>query len=144
MPRPQRLQRRTRGFARLGAPLSDSILDRARRLEARNAERINRVFEGHDVVLLPTIARPPVRAGQWEGLGALRTLLEMAAAYPYTLTWNQIGQPACAVPAGFTEDGLPLSVQLAGPPDSEATLYGLAAQIEAERPWADRRPSLAV
>ncbi len=143
MPRPHRLQRRTRGFARLGAPFSDRILDRALRVEGRNAERINRVFESHDVVLLPTTARPPVRAGQWEGLGAVRTLLGMTAAYPYTITWNQIGQPACAVPAGFTDDGLPLSVQLAAPANGEATLFGLAAQMEAERPWAARRPALA-
>ena len=143
MARPHRLQRRTKGFARLGAPFSDRILQRALRLEERNAARVNRVFEGRDLVLLPTIARPPVRAGQWEGLGALRTLLGMSVAYPYTITFNQIGQPACAVPAGFTDDGLPLSVQLAGPAHSEATLYRVAAQIEAERPWADRRPALA-
>ena len=142
MPRPHRLQRRTRGFARLGAAFPDPVLQRALRLEERNATRINRVFADHDVVLLPTTARPPPKAGQWEGLGAVRTLLGMTATYPYCITFNQIGQPACAVPAGFTGEGLPLSVQLAGRRHDEATLYSLAAQIEAERPWADRRPSL--
>jgi amidase len=142
MPRPHRLQRRTRGFARLGGLIGDSLLERARRLEARNAERINGVFARHDVVLLPVTAKRQPRAGQWEGLGAVRTLLGMAQTYPYTLAWNQIGQPACAVPAGFADDGMPLSVQLAGRPGDEATLYGLAAQVEAERPWADRRPAL--
>jgi amidase len=52
------------------------------------------------------------------------------------------GQPACSVPAGFDRAGLPLSVQLAGRPRDEATLLSLAAQIERERPWADRRPPL--
>jgi amidase len=47
------------------------------------------------------------------------------------------------VPAGFTEDGLPLSVQLVGRPNDEATLLSLAAQLEAERPWADRRPPVS-
>jgi amidase len=56
--------------------------------------------------------------------------------------WNYTGQPAAAVPAGFTADGLPLSVQLVGRPNDEATLLSLAAQIEAERPWADRLPPL--
>jgi amidase len=54
--------------------------------------------------------------------------------------WNHTGQPAAAVPAGFTDGGLPLSVTLVGRPNDEATLLSLAAQIEAERPWADRKP----
>ena len=143
MARPARLSRRTRGFSRLGGVFGDPVLEFAKRREAGNAERINRVFADHDVVLLPVTAKPPVRAARWEGLSAARTLLEMSATYPYCATWNQIGQPACAVPAGMTDDGLPLSVQLAVPPGREATLYALAAQLEAERPWADRRPPLA-
>jgi amidase len=58
--------------------------------------------------------------------------------------WNLTGQPAASVPAGFTEEGLPRAVQLVGRPHDEATLLSLAAQIEAERPWAGRRPPLAV
>jgi amidase len=53
------------------------------------------------------------------------------------------GQPACSVPAGFSVDGLPLAVQLVGRPDDEATLLSLAAEIEAERHWADHRPPIA-
>ena len=45
------------------------------------------------------------------------------------------------MPAGFTDDGLPLS-EPAGRPNDEATLLSLAAQLEAERPWADRRPPI--
>jgi amidase len=60
--------------------------------------------------------------------------------YPFTGPWNATGQPAAAVPAGFSSDGLPLSIQLIGRPNDESTLFSLAAQIEAERPWADRRP----
>ena len=55
-------------------------------------------------------------------MSALRTLIEMARVYPYTAAWNATGQPAAAVPAGFTADGLPLSVQLVGRPGDEATL----------------------
>ena len=48
-----------------------------------------------------------------------------------------------AVPAGFDRDRLPLSVQFVGRPNDEATLLSLAAQVEAERPWADRRPPVS-
>ena len=67
----------------------------------------------------------------------------MSVVYPFTAPWNAIGQPAAALPAGFTNDGLPLSVQLVGRPNDEPTLLSLAAQIEAERPWADSRPPLS-
>jgi amidase len=56
--------------------------------------------------------------------------------------WNFTGQPAASVPAGFDDDGLPRAVQLVARPDDEATLFALAAQIEAARPWAQRRPPL--
>jgi amidase len=88
-------------------------------------------------------AKPPVDAAQWEGRSALRTLVEMGAAYPYAITWNVTGQPAASVPAGFTSTGLPLGVQLIGRPNDEGTLLSLAAQVEAERPWAERRPPVS-
>jgi amidase len=143
MPRPERLQRRTRGFARIGSLLPDSALDWAMQAEAGHAERIGRLFDDFDVLLTPAIAKPPVRADEWEGLGALRTFMGLAQAYPYTGIWNLTGQPAAVVPAGFTDDGLPMSVQLVGRPNDEATLLSLAAQLESERPWADRRPPVA-
>ncbi|HYI81372.1 MAG TPA: amidase [Thermoleophilaceae bacterium] len=140
---PGRLQRRTRGFARLGSLIPETLLDRARRIEANVADRYNRNFADYDVVMTPVMATPPPGAAQWEGLSALRTLVEMTMVYPYCAIWNATGQPAAAVPAGFTTAGLPLSVQLIARPEQDHLLLSLAAQIEAERPWADKRPSVA-
>jgi amidase len=143
MAHPERLQRRTRGFARLGAAIPQALLDRALRIEADVAERYNRILVDHDVVVTPVMSTPPPGAAQWEGLGALRTLIEMTMVYPYCVIWNATGQPAAAIPAGFTADGLPLSAQLIARPEQDHLLLSLAAQIEAERPWADARPSIA-
>jgi amidase len=142
VPRPELLEARTRGFGRLGALLTRGALRRERAATLKRAGRVNRLFEQHDVLLVPTVGRPPVDVGRWEGQGALRILLGMSRVYPFTGAWNYTGQPAAAVPAGFNSDGLPLSVQLVGRPNDEATLLSLAAQIEAERPWADRLPPL--
>jgi amidase len=111
--------------------------------EPKHAARLGRIFEDHDVLLTPTIARPPVRAGNWEGRGAVASINGESRYVPFTTPWNLTGQPAAAVPAGFTDDGLPLSVQLIGRPNGETTLLSLAAQIEAERPWADTRPPIS-
>ncbi|HEX2071087.1 MAG TPA: amidase [Thermoleophilaceae bacterium] len=140
MARPERLQRRTRSFARLGSLIPQAMLDRALRIEQQVSDRYNRVLADRDVLLTPTTAAPPPGAAEWEGVGALRTLVEMIMVYPYCVIWNGTGQPAAAVPAGFTADGLPLSAQLIAKPAQDHLLLSLAAQIEAERPWADKRP----
>ena len=143
LPRPERLERRTRGFVRMGSLWPDSALRWALAREEADRDRIGKVFEGHDVLLTPVAARPPVRAGEWEGLGALRAVLRMSRVYPFTVAWNHTGQPAAAVPAGLSDDGLPIGVQLVGRPNDESTLLSLSAQIEAERPWADRLPPVS-
>ena len=142
VPRPGRLQRRTRGFARLGRVVPRPAVERARRDEAARSAQVNQIFDDHDVLITPVSTRPPVDAQEWEGKSAFRTVTEMARVYPYTGIWNATGQPAATVPAGFTADGLPLAVQLIGRPGDEHTLLSLAAQLEAERPWAERRPPL--
>jgi amidase len=73
----------------------------------------------------------------------LWTLNGSARMIAFTALWNQTGQPAAAVPAGWTAGGLPLTVQLVGRPNDEDTLLSLAAQLEAERAGADRRPPVS-
>lgn len=142
MQRPERLERRTRGFARWGGPWGP-LVGRARRLEPRHAERIFRVFDEHDVLVTPMTAQPPVEVMRWEGLGATRTLDGMSRVYPYAAAWNMLGNPAASVPSHLAPGQLPVAVQLVGRPNDEHTLVALAAQLEAERPWAEPRPSLA-
>jgi amidase len=139
--RPERLQRRTRGFARLGRRIPPPLLAWALRNDAN--DRTGPFFERHEVLLSPTTARPPVAAGEWEGRSALTTLLGMIAAYPFTGHWNLTGQPSVSIPAGTSPDGLPLGVQLVGRHGAEATLIGLAAQLEAELGWPERRPPVS-
>jgi amidase len=136
------LERRTRQMVAVGRIVPPGLLERMRRGEQALAARLRTTFDTFDVLLTPTIAAPPVEAGRWEGVGALRTFFGVAAWTPGTATWNVTGQPAAAVPAGFTDDGLPLSVQLVGRPNDERTLLSLSAQIERERPWSERQPEL--
>ncbi|HXE45929.1 MAG TPA: amidase [Conexibacter sp.] len=140
---PHRLERRTRAMVRIGRMLPGPVLARARAHEAATARRLGQVFADHDVLLTPGTAQLPLPIGRYEGRGALWTFNGVARYTPYTPAWNVTGQPAASVPAGFTADGVPLAVQLVGRPHDEATLLSLSAQLEAARPWADRRPLLA-
>jgi amidase len=139
--RPERLQRRTKGFARMGDAIPRRVLEWA--LREDDTARMRPFFERHDVLLTPVSARPPVRAGEWEGLGAVRTFLGLAQVYPFAVEWNLTGQPSLSVPAGMSENGLPIGMQLVGRHGEEAMLLGLAAQLEAELRWTDRRPPVS-
>jgi amidase len=139
---PERLERRTRAMARLGMPARRG-LNRVRAAEAADAAKVNAIFDDFDIVLGPTLAKAPIPVGRYEGRGATYTLSGVLRWMPFNGLWNHIGNPAAAVPAGFDADGLPLSVQLVGRPASERTLFSLAAQLEAARPWADQRPPIS-
>jgi Asp-tRNA(Asn)/Glu-tRNA(Gln) amidotransferase A subunit family amidase len=60
----------------------------------------------------------------------------------FTQPWNACGFPAMSVPAGRTADGLPVGLQLVGPPASEPVLLGLAGQLERALRWTEQRPTL--
>jgi amidase len=93
-------------------------------------DAVARWFEDVDVVAMPAVARGPIRAGQYDGVGYGRTFLYAARTTPFTPAWNLAGNPAIVVPVG-TRDGLPLTVQLAGPAGSESRLLSVAAALEA-------------
>ncbi|HWB68370.1 MAG TPA: amidase [Solirubrobacterales bacterium] len=144
VPHPERLERRTRGLARLGRMLPDGLFERAVRSgrEADNA-RVNAIFDSHDVLVTPVMGTTALPVRRWEGQGALRTVLGMSRYCSYCIPWNHLGNPAMSVPMGFADDGMPLAVQVIARHGEEATLLSLAAQIEAARPWADKLPPLA-
>jgi amidase len=143
VPHPERLERRTRGFGRLGGTLPEALYRKA--IERRPAEqaRVNAIFDSVDVLVTPVMGGTALPVRRWEGKGALQTVLGMSRFYPYCVPWNHLGNPAMAVPAGFSAEGMPLSIQVIGRHGDEATLLSLAAQIEAERPWADERPPIS-
>ncbi|MGV4983635.1 amidase [Streptomyces sp. NRAIS4] len=139
-PDPALLDPRTRDAARLGRLLGGAPLRAARRAEAVLHRRIGRFFASYDVILAPTTAAPPPPIGALYRLRGLATDRAMIAACPYAWPWNVLGWPGVNVPAGFVGDGLPVGAQLLGPAHSEPLLVSLAAQLEAELRWYERRP----
>ena len=143
VPNPERLERRTRNMAQLGRLIPEGLFEQARRGERADAARVNAIFDSHDVLMTPVMGGTALPVRRWEGRGALWTLLGMSRFYPYCIPWNHLGNPAMSVPAGFADDGMPLAVQIVGRPGDEPTLLSLAAQFEAESPWADKKPPVA-
>ena len=76
---------------------------------------------------------PPCRIDDAE---ACARLYPRQARQPFNVT----GQPAIAIPAGFTREGLPLSLQLIGHPFGEAMIYRVARAYERATGWTEQRP----
>jgi amidase len=133
-------------------PLTRWLIERGRAVSApefgfalaqlrQHAARALAELASYDAVLTPTLAVPPLL------VGALRNDEDPAADFegqkaftPWTAAWNLTGMPAASLPLHHTASGLPIGMMLAGRPAEDARLYALCAQVEAARPWAERRP----
>jgi amidase len=140
IPDPALLDPRTRHNIANGRRVGRHLLGFARATAGRFERQVGRIFRDVDVVLAPTTAVPPPEVGAWARLGANALNRTMVTACPYAWPWNVLGWPAVNVPAGLTDDGLPLGAQLLGPADGETRLISLAAQLEQAEGWVHRRP----
>ncbi len=103
-------------------------------------------FENHDVWLSPAISSPPIELGVLNAndpdLSARDWIEKVFRFAPITAAFNVTGQPGMSVPLHESKDGLPIGMQFVGRLGGEATLLGLAGQLERALPWIDRRPSV--
>ncbi|MFQ5897068.1 MAG: amidase [Candidatus Methylomirabilia bacterium] len=126
---------------RLSAPDYLLVLQDLQRL----TRAIARFFVDYDVWLTPTLGEPPVPLGTFEFSAddPLKVRRRVAAFSPFTYASNVTGQPAMSVPLFWNTEGLPVGAHFVGRFGDEATLFRLAGQLEAARPWARRRPPVS-
>jgi amidase len=155
------LEPQTRALALAGRKSSALDQVEAEASMHRAGRSLAAFFQGYDVFMTPTLAQPPVEVGSLAlklmdkiSIAVLLafplkvlvdTMIDQMAAdalepVPNTQLFNQTGQPAMSVPLHWNAAGLPIGVQFVGRFGDEATLFRLAAQLEAARPWADRVP----
>jgi amidase len=108
------------------------------------SRQIASFFATQDVWLTPVLAEPPLPLGSFDALpeNPLYPLQRAAAFVPFTPICNATGQPAMSMPLFWNDAGLPIGTHFVGRFGDEATLFRLAAQLEAARPWAARQPRL--
>jgi amidase len=151
-------------IAMLGRTISGAELTKARSRLFAQARKALSFHERYDLLLTPTLGRPPTKIGELrpprvEALAQeliaradLRAVLKIPQLIdamaervydfiPFTPVANVTGQPSMSVPLYWNGDGLPIGVMFSARPGDEATLFRLAAQLEATRPWAGRMPA---
>lgn len=104
-------------------------------------------FDDVDVILSATLAEPPAPVHRFtherDDYEAYRTGPGGVFEYsPFCATFNASGQPAASVPMHWTEDGLPVGVQLAAAFGADAPLIALCAELEQAAPWSHRLPAM--
>ena len=108
------------------------------------SRRVAPFFERYDAWVTPTLAQPPL------GLGILNRSYGGAVEWwrfdcqfnPWNPIANMTGQPAMSVPLHWTADGLPVGSLIFGRFGAESTLFRIAGQLEAARPWRSHRPPI--
>jgi amidase len=143
------------------APELSQALDLIHRID----RHIGDFFEKYDVMLTPTLAKPPVVTGELQLKGfrvlvgkllgrlnagsVIKRFIDIDALaeqffsfVPYTMLFNVTGQPAMSVPLYWSDGGLPIGMQFVGRYGDEATLFRLAGQMERAKPWFDRLPPI--
>jgi amidase len=98
-------------------------------------------WNDHDLLLTPTLGLVPLPLGECHTPDEpLVGYVKAAQFVPFTPPFNVTGQPAISLPLHWTDDGLPVGVQLVAAYGREDLLLRVAAQLETTKPWADRRP----
>lgn len=102
------------------------------------------IFAEHDLLIWPTTPstafRHPGEAGYPEEIGGVPLSHPNLDNQRLTEAISHGGFPAITVPAGWTDDGLPVGLQIAADRGRDDLVLQAAAAFEIARPWAHRRP----
>jgi Asp-tRNA(Asn)/Glu-tRNA(Gln) amidotransferase A subunit family amidase len=125
------------GFVRmaLGAFVTAADLTQAMRLRRELAVAVNAALKTYDVLVTASTVAPAPRFDAGPS--------PVSSGPTQNMPFNVSGNPAMAIPTGFSGEGLPLSMQIVGRAFDEATVLGVGAAYEAEQSWRDKRPALA-
>jgi len=113
--------------------------------ELRMLNRVTlRAFEDIDVYLCPVLGTPVPLVGEMDPvrMEPRDVNRRQGEVFPFTPPFNFSGQPSLSLPLEQCAKGLPIGMMFTAKYADEATLFRLAAQLEKEAPWAQRRPQV--
>jgi amidase len=128
-----------------GLALTARELAEGELLRSRQWQRVREFLAGRDLLVTPTMAVPPFPIEHPHVIEVNGRPVGKAMARSFlTYAFSVLGLPAISIPCGFTNDGLPVGLQIVGKRRGEASVLRAAAAFEAARPWADRVPPVVL
>ncbi|MDZ7745448.1 MAG: amidase [Halobacteriales archaeon] len=121
------------------ASVSTQAWTAAQRVRTQVLEAMTALLDEYDLLACPTLGVPPFEIGSLPAEVDGETI-EPRRGWLLTQPFNMTGQPVGTLPAGLTDDGLPVGFQLVGPRLAEHTVIAASAAYERARPWRDRYP----
>jgi amidase len=124
-----------------GLALTAQQIGQGEKLRTVLWHRVRTFFERYDFLILPTVAVPPFPVEQpyptaINGRPLANYIQWVYLTYAITLT----GLPAISIPCGFTNEGLPVGLQIVGRRRQEGAVLAAAAAFERAAPWAEHIP----
>jgi aspartyl-tRNA(Asn)/glutamyl-tRNA(Gln) amidotransferase subunit A len=137
---PELYQEATVKRIRAGAEVTTSAYIHSRRQLEQIRRSVPLVFDSVDLAITPTAPVPPFAIADLADLDTARAkeLLMLHNTRPF----NALALPTISVPCGFTRAGLPIGMQITGPPGGEVTVLRLACAYEQATDWHNRIPNL--
>ncbi len=121
-----------------------SMVSKAHRARALLRREMHRLMETVDVVVSPTTAgpAPPIETAMAKVTTVDQVIRGVFGVRNNSTTFNMSGLPAVSVPCGFSADGLPLGLQVAGRMHDDETVFQVAHAYEQANDWSGKRPDL--
>lgn len=128
--------------ALLNRPWTAEDLTQAAVARKRFVNQLWRFMDSYDLLITPTATVPPFPIHMQGPERVNDSMVEPTAWLSFTQPFNLSGNPAISVPAGWTDDGRPVGIQLVGRHLDDATVLSAAAMFEQVIGWSDRVPKL--
>ena len=132
-----------RNVMEIGLTVSGADFSRALRAVEEMRAQLTDLLEEYDLLLTPTLAVAAFPVEQRPRTIGGREVDPRWGFFPFTFPFNMAGQPAASIPCGFSDQGLPIGLQIVGRRGEETTVLRASAAFEAARPWAERRPPVS-
>jgi len=117
---------------KMGMAYTSSEYSRARRVQMEVKRKFKLLFNEHDLLILPAT---PSTAPLIEGSDAVEQARKLTR---FTAPFNLAGLPAISIPCGFSDEGLPVGLQIVGPEWAEAKVLTAANAFERSTTWHEK------
>lgn len=129
-------------WVKIGMEISAADFVRAQIKRHELRDKLRKLFDRYDLIVTPTLPVTAFRAGVSAQEGLKGSVVDYQNWSPFSAIYNLTHVPAASVPAGFTREGLPVGLQIAGRRFADLTVLQASAAFESVLPWAEKKPAL--
>ena len=133
----------TRSALEHGASVSGADFSRALLRVDQLRRQMENLFDQYDLLLTPTMPVAAFPIDERPSIIGGRQVDPFLGFVPFTIPINMSGQTASSVPCGFTAQGMPIGLHIAGPRGAECRVLRASAAFEEARPWSVHRPPVS-